>query len=211
MRKNNLILIAVVMTLTIGILGCKKTTANETKTEIVTEIEEGSSTEYEDPSKLPYYFIEGISNYSIYTPNIEVASLTDNDKAILDKNISKYTAFTIDKKELTEYLSNNGGYGYVRFQFDENFAWTIYLEINPMRLPGPDWPDYFPNTFKGETSYGQHVRFTIDENNVFGIIFYARYHYVIMDAKEYTQNREDETLIVYKSWDIIPDGNVYYY
>jgi hypothetical protein len=36
------------------------------------------------------------------TPSMRKVLLTGNDRAILDKRISKYTAFTMDKKELTD-------------------------------------------------------------------------------------------------------------
>ena len=65
------------------------------------------------------------------TPNIKSASLTQNDKAILNKHLSKYTAFTIDKKELAECFQ--GGSGIVRLKIDKNLDWTIYLELNDMR------------------------------------------------------------------------------
>ena len=55
------------------------------------------------------------------------------------------------------------------------------------------------------------VRFTIDENTFMGIIFGQNYHYVIRPAKDYTQNSEDDSFIVYKSWDIIPDANDFDY
>ncbi|MDR2911313.1 MAG: hypothetical protein LBV47_08135 [Bacteroidales bacterium] len=44
------------------------------------------------------------SQEAVYAPSIKSASLTETDKAILDKHLSKYTAFNINLKELTEYL-----------------------------------------------------------------------------------------------------------
>ena len=151
------------------------------------------------------------------TPNIKSAALTANDKSILDRHLSKYTAFTVDEKEIAGFF--NGGYGSFRLQIDEELDWTISLELNDLR--DPDYKAFYiteegeveitepfvVNTFKGETSAGQHVRFTIDENTFFGIIFGENYHYVIRSAKDYTQNKGDNSFIVYKSWDIIPDDN----
>ena len=151
------------------------------------------------------------------TPRIQSVSLTENDRVILDQHLSKYTAFTMDKKELASYFQ--GGTGSVRLQIDKNLDWTIYLELNDMRTF--DYKAYYTtaegdvevnepfvvNTYKGKTSDGQHVRATVDENTFVGVIFGENYHYVIRSTNEYTQNRADNSFIVYKSWDIIPDDN----
>ena len=104
------------------------------------------------------------------TPSTQRASLTVNDRAILDKRISKYTAFTIDQRELTNYLYGNGGAGQFRLQVDENLDWTIDLELNDMRAP--DYratyttdegtfevkEPFVVNTFKGKTSDGRNAQ-----------------------------------------------------
>ena len=54
-------------------------------------------------------FYWGAANGQI-TPTTQRISLSSSDKAILDQHISHYTAFTIDKKELTDYLKGNGGH-----------------------------------------------------------------------------------------------------
>jgi hypothetical protein len=76
----------------------------------------------------------GIANAQI-TPRIQRASLTGNDKAILDQHISKYVAFSMDIKELTDNLYGNGGAGQFRIRIDENMDWTIDVEINDLRAP----------------------------------------------------------------------------
>ena len=61
----------------------------------------------------------GTANAQI-TPLTQRTSLTGNDKVILDQRISKYTAFTIDKKELADYFYGNEGAGQFRLRVDEN-------------------------------------------------------------------------------------------
>ena len=101
--------------------------------------------------------------------------------------------------------------------------WTIDIELNDMRAP--DYKATYTtdrgifeveeplilNTFKGRTSDGKIARFTIDENTFSGVILGDDYHYVIRPAKDYTQNREDNSFVVYKSGDIIPDDNEFDY
>ena len=153
------------------------------------------------------------------TSSTQRASLTDRDRAIVDQRVSKHTAFTIDKKELTNYLRSRGGEGQFRLRIDENLDWTINLELNDLRTP--DFKityttaegefeckePFVVNTYRGTTSTGLPVAFTIDENTFFGVILGENYHYMIRSAGDYTQNREDMRLIVYHSWDIIPDEN----
>ena len=151
-------------------------------------------------------------------PRIESASLSENDKAILDQHLSKYTAFTIDGKEMAGYFSE--GSGCIRLQIDKDFDLTICLELNDLRAP--DYRAYYTNeegtfevnepfvvnTFKGETSAGQHVRATIDENTFFVYIFGEKYSYIIQPTKDFTQNKEDKSFIAYKSWDVIVSAPV---
>ena len=165
--------------------------------------------ELSEEQRMPQDLFEETAN----TPRIENATLTANDKAILDQHLSKYAAFTIDGKEMAGYFS--GGSGCIRLQIDEDFNWTIRLELNDLRAP--DYKATYTtsegefevtepfviNTFKGETSAGQYVRFSIDENTFNGIIFGEDYTYTIRPTKDYTQNREDKSFIVYKSWDVI--------
>ena len=160
----------------------------------------------------------GIANAQI-TPATQKVSLSGNDKAILDQHISKHTAFMIDEKELTNYLHSKGGIGQFRLQIDENLDWTIDLELNDLRAPGyraeyttdegtfECKKPFVVNTFKGQTSTGLPVAFTIDEHTFSGVILGENYHYVIRPTKDYTQNREYKSFIVYHSEDIIPDEN----
>jgi len=164
----------------------------------------------------------GIANAQ-FTPSTQRVSFTGKDKTILDQHLGKYTAFSIDKRELTDSLYGNGGSGSFRLRVDDKLDWTIDLELNDLRtsiyratyttdkgtfeLKEP----FVVNTFKGKTSNGQIARFTIDENNFFGVIFGENYHYVIRPAKDYTQNWDDKSFIVYHSWDIIPNDDYFDY
>jgi len=65
-------------------------------------------------------------------PSVKGALLSESDKAILDKHISKYTAFTMDLKELAGYIHGNQG-GQFRLSVDENFDWTLDIVLNDMR------------------------------------------------------------------------------
>ncbi|MDR2910517.1 MAG: zinc-dependent metalloprotease [Bacteroidales bacterium] len=157
------------------------------------------------------------SQEAVYTPDIKSASLTENDKAILDKHLSKYAAFTLDLKELAGYFK--GGAGSLRLQIDEELDWIIDLELNDLRAPDfkatittgegvfEDPEPFVVNTYKGFTSDGKTVRFTIDENILSGIILGENYHYEIRPANDYTQNKGDNSFIAYKNWDIIPDDS----
>ena len=146
-------------------------------------------------------------------PAIKKVTLLEQDKAALNQHLNEYAAFTIDKGALIDSLYKNGS---CRFQIriDEQRNWTLDLQFNEMRAP--DYKQTYIsdkgkfeqekdklNIFKGRTSNNQVARFTIDENNFFGIILDNREHYVIRPAKDYTKNSTDESLIVYKSTDII--------
>jgi len=140
--------------------------------------------------------------------------LSERDRTILNQHISEYTVFTIDKRELIDILYTNGTCQF-RICIDEKLGWTIDLEFNDMRAEDFkqiyitnegefEWDEPFiVNTFKGKTSDGQTIRFTIDEDFFSGIILYDYFHYEIRPTKIYTQNSEDESLIVFKSWDLI--------
>ncbi|MDR2911200.1 MAG: zinc-dependent metalloprotease [Bacteroidales bacterium] len=157
------------------------------------------------------------SQETVYTPSIESVSLTESDKAILDKHLSKYTAFTLDLHELAGHFKS--GTGSLRLQIDEELDWIIDLELNDLRAPDfkatittgegvfEDTEPFVVNTYKGFTSDGKIVRFTIDENLLFGVILGENYHYVIRSANDYTQNSSDKSLVLYKNWDIIPDDS----
>ena len=62
------------------------------------------------------------------TLSTQKASLTGNDRAILDNRLSYFTAFTIDNRELTNYLSKSGGAVYLPFAFlTRKFRWKRLL------------------------------------------------------------------------------------
>ncbi|MDR2233614.1 MAG: zinc-dependent metalloprotease, partial [Tannerella sp.] len=147
------------------------------------------------------------------------ALLAENEKTILDHRISKYTTFTIDTKGLTDLLNSNRGKGKFRLRINDELDWTIDLELNDLRAPNYQATyttddgefevkePFTVNTFKGRTSEGQPVRFTIDEKTFFGVILGGNYHYVIRPANDFTNNRDDKSFIVYKSWDLIDDDS----
>ena len=67
------------------------------------------------------------------TPSIRSVSLTKSDEAIIDQKLSKYTAFTMDEREIAVFFSE--GSGSVRLQINEELDWTIRLELNDLRDP----------------------------------------------------------------------------
>ena len=161
----------------------------------------------------------GTANAQI-TLSAQRVSLAENDRTILEQQVSRYTAFTVDTRELTNYLNSRGGAGQFRLHIDRNLDWTIDLELNDLRTPDfrreyitPEGTfvceePFVVNTFQGRTSSGHKVAFTIDENTFFGIILGENYHYTIRSVDDNALNRRtDNYLIVYHSWDIIPDEN----
>ena len=157
-------------------------------------------------------------------PCIQSAALTADDKAILDKYISKYTAFSLDTKELTDYLQGNGGAGRIQLSIDEEFDWTIDLVINDLRAPNFEQiystgdgtfeieKPFLVDTFKGKTSDGRDVRFTIDENYFAGYIFDAIMgDCLIVSIKEFiniaegfTQFQKEIGFITFCTRDVMP-------
>jgi len=122
----------------------------------------------------------GITNAQI-TPSTSKAILTESDRTAIEQRVSRHTTFTIDKTELVSQLRHNGN-AQLQLQIDENLYWTIDLEVNDMRALGfrQEYTTdegtfqceiFILNTFRGRTSNNQVVRFTIDEDNFFGVIF----------------------------------------
>ena len=158
-------------------------------------------------------FCIAVANSQII-PHTQRVSLSENEKVIFDQRLSKYTAFTMNKKELA---SNLGGKGQIQLRINEELDWTLNLEFNDMRAP--DFKQtyttdegefeykepFIVNTFKGETSDGKIARFTIDENTFFGIILDDIDHYVIRSVNDLTKNGSNEILIAYRYSDIIPN------
>jgi len=155
-------------------------------------------------------------------PAVTRTVLSEQDKSTINQHLNEYITFTIDKKTLVESLYNNGR---VQFQIriDEKRDWLLDLQPNDMRAPDFrqtyitdkgkfefDVP-FVVNTFKGKTSDNRVARFTIDENNFFGVILSDQYHYVIRPARDYTRNSSDKNLIVHKSSDVIPKNEYFDY
>jgi hypothetical protein len=153
-------------------------------------------------------------------PPIKKVTLQEKDKTILNQHLSKYTVFTLDKKVLVDSLYKNGACKF-QISIDEELDWTLDLQFNDMRSM-----DYkqtsvsdngeveqrlsLVNTFKGKTSNNQIARFTIDDNNFWGVILDDEIHYVIRPVKDYTKNATDENMVVYKSSDIISNSSIDY-
>jgi len=150
-------------------------------------------------------------NSQFFTPSIEYVTLAASDKEILDQWLTEYVTFTMsNKRELVRYLRSNGNSGTVRLRIGKN-NWVINLELNDLRTSDFEcWyttdegtfpcPPFEVNTYQGKTSTGLPVAFTIDENTFFGVILGGRYHYMIRSVSDFTQNREDKTLVLYHSW-----------
>lgn len=148
-------------------------------------------------------------------PTIKKVTLSEQEKVSINQYISEYTTFTMEKKILLDSLFKNGR---SRFQLyiDEQRTWTLDLQINDMRAHDYkqtyvsekgkiEYNQFVLNTYKGMTSNNQIVRFTIDEDNFFGVIFDEHDHYIIRSLKDFTKKRSDESLIIYKSSNIIKD------
>ena len=142
-------------------------------------------------------------------PTITKVALLEQDKATINQRLSEYTTFTMDKRALIDSLQKYGRYQF-QIRIDERQDWTLDLQFNDMRASDYkqtyisdegkfEYKPFILNTYKGKTSNDQIARFTIDENNFFGVILDNQYHYVIRPAKDYTGNSTDESLIVYKS------------
>ena len=149
-------------------------------------------------------------------PAIQKTELLKKDKSALNEHLSEYVTFTMDKRALIDSLHKNGRCQF-QIHIDEQRNWTFDLQLNDMRAPDYrqtyisdkgtfEYEPYIVNTFKGKTSNNQIARFTIDKDNFFGIILDGKDYYVIRPAKDYTQNISDESLIVYKSSDIISEN-----
>jgi len=169
--------------------------------------------------KLKYIFLAFIAVLYAWNANAQIepritkVALSEQDRAIVSQHLSEYTAFTIDKKALVDSLYNNGKCKF-QLHIDERHNWTINLQFNDMRAPNYkqtyvsdkgtfEREPFRVNTFKGTTSGNQAVRFSIDENNFFGVVFDEKLHYVIRPISDFTKNNSDERLIVYKNSDII--------
>ena len=155
-------------------------------------------------------------------PAVTSVALSEQDRTTLSQYLSEYTTFTMDKRALVENLHNNGRAQF-QIRIDEKRDWTFDLRLNDMRsydfrqtytTDEGEFESNEPfvvNTFKGGTSDGRIARFTIDENNFFGVILDNQYHYVIRPASDYTRNRSDNSFIVYRSTDVISASEYFDY
>ena len=146
-------------------------------------------------------------------PTITKVALLEQDKATINQRLSEYTTFTMDRRALMDSLNKYGKYQF-QIRVDERQDWTLDLQLNDMRAPDYkqtyisdegkfEYEPFILNTYKGKTSDNQIARFTIDENNFFGVILNEHEHYVIRRSSDFTRNSSDENLIVYRSSDIL--------
>ena len=140
----------------------------------------------------------GASNIQYYSPCIKNVSLTDVDKAILDQKIKKYTAFSLDTKELSDFLHANGGSGQFRLRINDELDWTIDLEFYDLDAAERKKP-----CFKGNTTDGEIAWFTINDSTFSGGIFCGRNFYTICPVKYYNQSNDNLAYIAYHSLDDI--------
>jgi len=155
------------------------------------------------------------NGYAQITPTIQRVETLERGAGVFSQYLNSYVLFTIDKKELITHLYSNRSVQ-LRLRIDEEKDWLIDLEVNDMRAPNfrqvfttkmgeVEHTEFVLNTFRGRTSRGQVARFTIDENNFFGVILDGESHYIIRPSSDYTQNNNDRNFIVYRSSDIVSE------
>ena len=158
----------------------------------------------------------GILNAQV-KPSISQKNLSVSEKNLLDKHFKRYKTFSIDKKEILDSLKNRGKCR-VQLTIDKENDWSINLRINDMRASDFiasytsdsgtfHYNSFIPNTYKGKTSDNRIARFTIDEDEFWGIITSNEKEVMIRQTKDYTKNSKDENLIVYEKSDIILTGD----
>jgi len=149
-------------------------------------------------------------------PAISQKNLSVSDKNVLDKHFKKYKTFSIDKKEVLDSLKNHGKCR-VQLTIDKENDWLIDLQINDMRSSDfittytSDFGtfqsnSFIPNTYKGKTSDNRIARFTIDDDEFWGIINSNEKQVIIRQTKDYTNKSIDENLIIFEKSDIIITG-----
>lgn len=143
---------------------------------------------------------------------ISEKTLSITEKDVLNKHFKKYKTFSIDKHEMLDSLKNRGKCQ-IRLNIDKDHDWTINLCLNDMRAydfvasytsdSGTfQYKSFQPNTYKGKTSDNQAVRFSIDEDEFWGIIENNEKQLLIRQLKDYTKNSKDESLILFEESDI---------
>ena len=146
-------------------------------------------------------------------PRVSIKKPTIAEKTILRKNFTKYKLFSIDKTEIVDNLKKRGQCQF-QLDIDSENKWDIDLQLNDIRSPNYkasyiselgtyECDAFIPNTFKGKTSDGKEVRFTIDENNFLGVIFSDEKQTIMQQIRDYTNNKEDEGLILYDNCNLV--------
>ncbi len=147
-------------------------------------------------------------------PTVSQKTLSVSEKRMIDTHFKKYKTFSIDKKEILDSLKNYGRCNF-RLTIDEDNDWTINLRLNDMRATNYaasfisdsgafPFKSFVPNTYKGKTTDNKLARFTIDENDFWGLIIFSNEKQImIRQTKDYTKNNNDSSLIMFETTDII--------
>ncbi|MDR1459038.1 MAG: zinc-dependent metalloprotease [Bacteroidales bacterium] len=145
-------------------------------------------------------------------------NISDSDNKIINQHIKKYNRFMVKKNALIDSLYRYGKSTF-RLDIDAENDWIITIQRNDMRSHDytsyytsdsgtfPDKEFYTPNTYKGKTSNGDIVRLTIDKDNFFGVILKDEEQKVIRQARDFTGNKKDESLVIYDNSDYIVSKN----
>ena len=67
-------------------------------------------------------------------PTIKKVALSEQDRSLINKQISEYTTFTLDNKKMLENLTKDGRCNF-QIYIDEKLNWTFDLKLNDMRAP----------------------------------------------------------------------------
>lgn len=146
--------------------------------------------------------------------NVKTVQLSEKDNSVLKKHLNRYSTFEIDKKQLLENLSLYGKCHF-RLNINSEYKWDIDLQVNNMTTP--DYKafystddgsflyeePYVPNTYKGETSSGDIVRLTIDDDEFWGLVLKEQEQVTIRHTRHYTGNKEDNSLVIFNNKDVI--------
>lgn len=150
-------------------------------------------------------------------PTISQKTLSVSEKKMIDTHLKKYKTFSIDKKEILDSIKNYGRC-YFRLTIDKNNDWTINLRLNDLRATNYTasyvsdsgaffYKSFTPNTYKGKTTDNKIARFTINEDDFFGLIISNEKQIMIRQTKDYTKNNNDSSLIMFETTDIIEPEN----
>lgn len=140
-------------------------------------------------------------------------SLSVSEKNILDNHFKKYKVFSVNKQEVLDSLQNHGKCR-LNLNIDKNNNWDFCLRLNDMRAPdfvasytsnagSFQYNNFKPSTYKGITSDNEIARFTIDEDEFWGIITNNERQVMIRQTKDYTNTEKDESLLLFENSDVI--------